>query len=440
VELGDKRLRDRLIKIAQDRWKRPDASYLEAVGGDRAAVKGYYYFVDRPEDRVDPEAMLSTHRERTIERIMAHETVLVVQDTTDLNFSTRHHTKGLGLVGTNQTGAESLGLKLHSSLVLTTDGLPLGVLKSVCYAPEKKGKTGKKSIGRAIEDKKSFRWLEGYRDCVKVAKKTPRTHLLTVMDREADIFELFEDAEPTRKRVGLLVRARHNRRLDDTQRKLFEELKASRNRAQIEVVIPRQRWKKAKQGKPEQQGLPARKGVLTVRFQEVTFKSTRSDLRSKKAITLWGVSAREEKPPTGAKRIEWLLLTTEEVQTSEDAVRIVDLYTRRWRIEEWHRVLKSGCKAQEHQNETAERLKRLLVIDAVLAWRIQLMTLLGREVPELPCTVFFDEWEVKALEGLEWEKGKHGMKPPFTLGVSITLVARLGGYLARRSCPFGKRA
>lgn len=435
VELGDKRLRDRLIRIAEDRSKRPDRSYLEAAGGDRHAAKGYYYFIDSPRDKLHPEAMLKTHRERTIERIMAHETVLVVQDTTDLNFSTRHHTEGLGLIGTNQTGAESLGLKLHSSLALTTDGLPLGVLRSVCFAPERVGKAGKQSVGRPIEEKKSFRWLEGYRDCVAVAKKTPKTRLLTVMDREGDIFELFLDAEPTRKRVGVLVRAKHNRRLEGRERKLFEQMKASPNTARIEVVIPRQRWKKAKRGNPEQQGVPARQGRLTVRFQEVTVHSTRSDLRSKKAITLWGVYAREENPPPGAKRIEWLLLTTEEVRTPEDAARIVDLYTRRWRIEEWHRVLKSGCKVQEHQNETAERLKRVIAIDAVLAWRIQLMTLLGREVPELPCTVFFDEWEVKVLEALEQAKGKRGMKPPFSLGEAIILVAKQGGYLARRSDP-----
>jgi hypothetical protein len=435
VELGDKRLRERLIRIAQDRFKRPDTSYLEAAGGDRHAAKAYYYFIDSDRDKLHPEAMLKTHRERTIERIMAHKTVLVVQDTTDLNFATRPHTTGLGLIGTNQTGAESWGLKLHSSLALTTDGLPLGVLRSVCFAPEKKGKRGQQSIGRPIEEKKSYRWLEGYRDCVAIAKQTPQTSFLTVMDREGDIFELFLDAEPTRKRVGVLVRARHNRHLEGRERKLFEELKASPNTVQIEVVIPRQRWKKAKQGKGEQKGMPGRQGLLTVRFQEVTVKSTRSDLRSKAPITLWGVYAVEENPPPGAKRIEWMLLTTEEVRTAQDAARIVDLYTRRWRIEEWHRVLKRGCQVQEHQNETAERLKRVIAIDAVLAWRIQLMTLLGREVPELPCTVFFDKWEVKVLEALERKKGKRGLKPPFTLGEAIILVAKQGGYLARRSDP-----
>lgn len=435
VELGDKRLRDRLIKIAEARWKRPDGSYLEAAEGDCAATKGYYYFIDSPRETLNPEAMIATHRERTIERMMSHDTVLVVQDTTDLNFATRPHTKGLGSIGTNQTGAKSLGLHLHSSLVLTTDGLPLGVLRSTCYAPEAKGKVGKKSVGRPIEEKKSFRWLQGHRDCVKIAKKMPKTRILTVMDREGDIFELFVDAEPTRKRVGVLVRAMHDRRLEDKERKLFEELKASKNKARIEVLLPRQRRKVAKRGKSEQKGVPGRQATLTVKFQQVTIESSRSDLRSKGPITLWGVYAREEKPPADAKRIEWRLLTTEKVETAEDAARIVDLYTRRWRIEEWHRVLKQGCKVQEHQNETAERLKRVIVIDAVIAWRIQLMTLLGREVPDLPCTVFFDEWEVNVLAALEVEKGKRGMKPPFTLGQAIILVAKLGGYLGRRSDP-----
>jgi hypothetical protein len=233
---------------------------------------------------------------------------------------------------------------------------------------------------------------------VAVAKKMPKTRLITVMDREGDIFELFEDAEATRKRVGVLVRARHNRRLEGRERKLFETLKASRSKTRIGVVIPRQRWKQAKRSEPEQKGLPDRQAVLTICFQKITVASTRSDLRSASPITLWGVYAREENPPAHAKAIEWFLLTTEEVQTAEQAARIVALYCRRWRIEEWHRVLKSGCKVQEHQHQTAERLKRAIAIDVVLAWRIQLMALLGREVPELPCDVFFENWEVKVLE------------------------------------------
>ena len=205
VELGDQRLRDRLIRIVEDRAEHPDASYLEAAGGDRYAAKGYYYFIDSPRDSLHPEAMLATHRKRTMQRMRSHPVVLVVQDTTDLNFSTRPQTTGLGLAGTNQTGAQSLGLKLHSSVVLTPDGLPLGILRSVADAPEEKGLAGKKSVGRPMEEKKSFRWLPGLRDCVAVAKQMPQTRLLMVADREADLFELLAEAEATRKRVGVLV-------------------------------------------------------------------------------------------------------------------------------------------------------------------------------------------------------------------------------------------
>jgi hypothetical protein len=435
AELGDKRLRERLIKIAEDWSRRPDASYLEAVEGARDAVKAFYSFVDSERDSVNPEAILGSHRERTIERIMAQQMVLIVHDTSDLNFSTRRHTEGLGFIGTNQTEVETRGLKLHSSLALTTDGIPLGVLKSVCYAPEKVGDRGKQSIGRPIEEKKSFRWLEGHRDAVEAAKKAQSTRFLDVMDREADIFELFLDAEATRKRVGLLVRAKYNRNLEDQERNLFDELRANQNTTKMEIVVPRQRWKKAKQGKPEQKGMPSRRAVLTVSYQQVSVKSTRSDLRSKPSVTLWAVYAREEEPPQGAKAISWFLLTTEAVESAEDAAKIIEFYKKRWRIEEWHRVLKSGCNVEEHQHKTAEGLKRVIAIDAILAWRIQLLTLLGREVPDLPCNVFFDEWEVKVLDALKKKDGKDKSGTPPTLGEAIILVAKQGGYLARKSDP-----
>mgnify|MGYP001828575605 CR=1 FL=1 len=185
--------------------------------------------------------------------------------------------------------------------------------------------------------------------------------------------------------------------------------------------------------------MPARRAVLTVVYQQVNIKSTRSDLRSKPSVELWAVYAREENPPPGAKPIEWFLLTTETVESVADAVRIIDFYKKRWRIEEWHRVLKSGCKVQDHQHETAERLKRVIAIDVVLAWRIQLLTLLGREVPNLPCSIFFDEWEVKVLVALKKKerrkkKDSSTSNPP-TLGEAIILVAKQGGYLARRSDP-----
>lgn len=433
VELGDKRLRDRLMKIIGDRSRHPNTSYLEACDGDRAAIKGFYGFVDSSREEVSPEAILSAHRERTIARMMSHDLVLVVQDTTNLNFSSRPHTKGLGPMGTNQTGAESLGLRLHTSLALSDEGLPLGVLKSVAYAPEEKKETA--AVDGPIQEKKIFRWIEGHRDCVAIAKRIPNSRIVSVMDREADFFELFAEVTPTQHRVGLLVRAKTNRCLEDCEHKLFDELRASENKAQVEVAIPRQRWKKAKRGKPGQEGKPARDATLTLAFKKVSIPPTRQSLKSNGPVSLWAVYAREEQPPEGAAPIEWMLLTTEEVETTDDAVRMLKLYSLRWRIEEWHRVLKTGCRVLEHQHETAERLMRVIAMDAVLAWRIQLMTLLGRQVPDLPCEVFFDEWEVKVLTVVAERQKKGPLERPLTLADAMTAVARMGGYMARPSDP-----
>lgn len=434
VELGDKRLRDRLMKIVADRSRRPDASYLEACDGERAAIKGFYGFVDSSRDEVNPEAILAGHRERTIGRMMSHAFVIVAQDTTDLSFSSRPRTTGLGQVGTNQTGAKSFGLQLHTCLAMTEDGIPLGVLKSVAFAPQDKAENPTSAAG-PIEEKESFKWVAGYRDCVEICKRIPETRILSIMDREADFFELFADAASTRHRVGLLVRAKWNRKLVGSERKLFETLRESNVKATVEVAIPRQRWKKAKSGKPEQQGAPSRAANLTLAFEKITIPPTRTDLKTKGGVELYAVYAREEQPPEGAAAIEWMLLTTETIETIDDAVRMLELYGRRWRIEEWHRVLKSGCKVLEHQHETAERLQRVIAIDAVLAWRIQLMTLLGRQAPDLPAEVFFDEWEVKVLTILAKQYTRDRSDEPLKLAEAVQTVARLGGYMARPSDP-----
>ena len=170
-------------------------------------------------------------------------------------------------------------------------------------------------------------------------------------------------------------------------------------------------------------------------FKKVSIPPTRKDLRANGSVSLWAVHAREENPPKGAKAIEWMLLTTEEVETTEEAILMLKLYGLRWRIEEWHRILKSGCNVLQHQHETAERLKRVIAMDAVLAWRIQMMMLLGRQVPDLPCEVFFDAWEVKILTLLAEKQRKRPLERPLSLGEAMTTVARLGGYMARPSDP-----
>ena len=123
--------------------------------------------------------------------------------------------------------------------------------------------------------------------------------------------------------------------------------------------------------------------------------------RNLEPITVWAIDLLETDPPEGSTPLEWLLLTTLEVTSAKQALKCIRWYCRRWRIEEWHRVLKSGCNILDHQNHTAEALLRAIAIDAVIAWRIMLLALLGREVPELPCDVVFDRDECEVLELLK---------------------------------------
>ena len=129
-ELGNVRLNAQLVKIAENKSQQPSGSYARACGGDRYALKGYYRLINNDSKHVFSDALMGGHREQTIRRMADEKTALIIQDTMDMNFSARWHCEGLGLIGKNQTGAESQGLKMHSRLAVNDQGMPLGVLRA----------------------------------------------------------------------------------------------------------------------------------------------------------------------------------------------------------------------------------------------------------------------------------------------------------------------
>jgi hypothetical protein len=177
---------------------------------------------------------------------------------------------------------------------------------------------------------------------------------------------------------------------------------------------------------------PERVADVALRYAKVEL-SAPDYLAGKEPIPLWVVHIVEEDPPDGAEPLEWHLLTTIELRSPQDAERVLRYYCLRWRIEDWHRVLKSGCGIEELRNETAERLKRAVAIYMVIAWRVMLMTLLGREVPEMPAEVLFTDVELEVLTA--YANTRRDVKTPQCLGDAVRVVARLGGYQARKSDP-----
>jgi hypothetical protein len=170
---------------------------------------------------------------------------------------------------------------------------------------------------------------------------------------------------------------------------------------------------------------------VSLRFRQVTLQPP-DRMKDRGPITLWMIHVREELPPEGAKPLEWFLLATGEIGSADDAAERLRWYALRWRIEDWHRVLKTGCRVERLGFETGERLKRAVAINLVIAWRIMVMTLLGRESPELPAEVLFSDLDIRVLKAFARQRKLEG---PSTVGLAVGLVARLGGYLARGNDP-----
>lgn len=231
---------------------------------------------------------------------------------------------------------------------------------------------------------------------MSLTDELPETQLVCTLDREADFYELF-DEQRRNPRVDLLVRANHNRSTTESIR-LFESLRESPVRSRLTIKVKRQSARPKKSKQKARAGRPARTAQVALHYRRVAFRppSYHPD-RDAAPVSVWAIYVRETDPPAGMAPITWCLLTTCEVDSVAQAETCLRWYCLRWRIEDWHRVIKSGCGAEDLRHETADRLKRAIGIRLVIAWRIMLMTLLGRECPGLPANVLFSDIEIAVL-------------------------------------------
>lgn len=416
ANLGDRRLDKRLLTLARNFWAQPQSNIPQACR-KRAAMKGAYRFFEH--ESVTMEKLLSSHYQATMARIRSSPpTVLAVQDTTELNFATHLKTNGLGPVSTNKNGA--VGLFVHDTLAITPEGVPLGLIDVQCWARDLE-EFGKRALRHSlpIEQKESNKWLLSYEAASKVQRHCPAIKVVSVSDRESDVYELFVKARDTHNGAHVLVRARQTRILAEGHENLWTTMRQKSPVTLTEVIIPRHGDR------------PARKATLEVRFMKAVLVPPR-DKRRLGRVTLWTVTAQEIKAPEGIEPVEWLLLTTKVVDDTADALEVLGWYSRRWGIEVYHRTLKSGCKIERRQLSSADKLEACLAIDMVIAWRIYYLTKMGRETPDVPCTVFFDDYEWKALVTHVHHNAVLSEKPP-TLKEAVRMVASLGGFIGRKN-------
>lgn len=414
ADLKDERLNKRLLSLARAFYGQPQANIARACQGNRAAAKAAYRFFEHPQVTMDE--ILKPHYEATFERCRQQATVLAVQDTTALDYQGLEQTEGLGPTGT--AGQQGLGLWLHSTLMFNLQGTPLGLIDAQCWArdPAQMGKRHRRKE-LPITEKESIKWVKSFAAAQALQKACPQSVVVSVADRESDIFELFDRARPTGSvQPQLLIRANWNRALDAEEQLLWDKVGALSSAGELDLQVPR----RAAQA--------ARVARLEVRFCAVRLRPPQR-LRKLQPVDLFVIEAKEVGAPKGSTALQWRLLTSLPVESFAQAVEKLQWYAKRWGIEVFHRTLKSGCKIEERQLGHADRIEACLAIDVVVAWRIFHLCKLGRETPEVPCTVFFEEAEWKAL--VAFVTRTHPEKPP-TLREATRMTAGLGGFLGRK--------
>ena len=419
-------LTERLMTMARDFWSRPMADIPEACQS-QSKMQAAYRFLSNED--VEFETLLQPHYAATEQRIRDLDegsVVLVPQDTTTVNYTGLNDVEGLGPIGTTVDGAQ--GLHLHSSLAMTVQGVPLGFLDAQCWArdPKEFGKKVKRA-SLPIEDKESYRWIKSYQALAAVQKRNPRVQLVSVGDREADIYELFEEALRDPAAPKVLVRAMHDRKVLGEEQRLFETVQAEPVAGYQSIHLPRTKSRAARQAE------------LEIRFATITVCPPKSK-PGLAPLAVQMVLAQEVGPvgsvglPAEVEPIEWALLTTIKVESFEQACEKLAWYTQRWGIEVFHRTLKSGCRVEDRQLGHGDRLQACLAIDMVIAWRILHMTKLGREVPDLPAQAYFagDECEVLIAHDRR-NRSRPKDAPPLSLYEAIRAIAKLGGFIGRNS-------
>jgi hypothetical protein len=333
--------------------------------------------------------------------MQGHPVVLCIQDTTELDFTSQPGIAGLGRLSYEAQH----GLYVHPTLAVTPEGVALGVIDAWIWARGPKDKP---------QVKESTRWVEGYDRVAELAETVPDTRLVYVADREGDLRALMDAAARRGTPADWLVRATHNRSTVAGE-KLWDRLARSEPLGDVEFWLP------------AAPGRPARVVRQTLSCQSVTLPAR----KGAPAVTVTAILAREEQPPVSQPAIEWRLLTNRTAETLEQVVELIDWYRRRWLIEIFFRIWKSGCRVEALQLGTLERLERALVIYLMIAWRILHLLTWGRDCPELSCEGVFDpaEWQAAWIVA-------HRRPPPQTppkLGEMVRLLAGFGGFLGRKS-------
>ena len=415
LDLGDERLNSRAEMLLSLLGDKPGVSIPAACNGWAETKAAYRFFAN---EYVTPDAVLESHFQATRARIAGADVVLCIEDTSEIDYTTKTDIEGLGSLDYEARR----GLYLHPMIAVTPDRCCHGLLSYQRVIREPGTLEIKPDPTRPIEDKESIRRRNGYEQASSLQNTSPQTRFVYVADREADFFELLAATEVTdgTSKAGFVIRSQHDRTLVDGKR-LRATLARARVLGEVSFDIPAKGNRKARTVTQE------------LRAKRVTLAAP-GNLKDATPIEVTAVYAAECNPPKGQDPISWLLLTSETVTTAQDAVTVVGWYMCRWQIEIFFRILKSGCKIEELQLEHVDRIEVALAFYCIIAWRVLWLTMLGRSCPDMACDAVFEteEWQAAYIATYKQQPPDD---PP-TLEEMIRLIAAFGGFLGRKSDGF----
>ena len=421
LDLPDERLNKRCLKILMTLAKKPIDSLNQACQGWSDA-KAAYRFVEN--DRVSPEDLQNPITKAAALETTGQKVVIAVQDTTAISFDSARRAEGLGTVNDSE---KARGMFYHPVLLLREDGLALGLLdqQAWCRESQVEGKA-KDRRNRPIMEKESAKWLRGVAGANLALKtnlqESERPKIIHVMDREGDVHEVFQIVETIGD--GAVIRSAHNRSAEAASgEKGYVHDLVAKTAPLGETVI----------NVPRKRGQKARNVTMEVRSLLVTLNPKKERHTDRRPIALTLVELREMAPPKGLEPLLWLLWTNEPASELGDALRVIDIYCLRWRIEDFFRVLKGGCRIEDLQFETAQRLEKMVSLYAPVALRILQCRDLARLNPKAPCTVALSPNEWKTLWIYIHRSMPHPAQEPPSIEQATLWVGRLGGHLNRKS-------
>lgn len=426
--LPDDRLNKRLRKLLAQIGSAMGQS-IPLVCQDWANAKAAYRFFDN--DRVSEADILAGHFQATRGRVVATDgPILVLHDTTEFSYQ-REKPEAIGITKSINSGRDKAGrlrshtvcgILMHSSLAVTTAGLPLG-LTAVKFWTRKKFKGTaalKKKINPTrvpIEEKESIRWLDNLGQSTELLGAPGRC--VHIGDRESDIYELFCIAQ----QIGthFVVRTCVDRLAGEGDHTIADEMGevAVKGLHRIEV--------RDHDGEPDE-------AVLEIKYRRIRVQPPIGKQKRYPALTLTVIHAEERGTPKNRKKIDWKLITDLPVQSRKDAIEKLEWYSLRWKIEVFHKVLKSGCRAEEAKLRTAQRLANLIAVYCIVSWRVFWMTMLNRSSPDASPALALTDVEIALLDRLVKDRD-HNPRRQRTLSHYLIKIARLGGYLARKNDP-----